>query len=267
MAEVRTLTLRDVPQAVALSTAAGWNQIAGDWERLLSLSPQSCFCIVEDDRVVSTATGVCFPSGLGWLGMVLTLPAYRGRGHAGRLLKTVLKWFDRERVPAVRLDATDMGLPLYERLGFRTDCRVERWTRAPRQTHAAVAMPPFDAGEWRAFDRDAFGADRSGLLARMDGVSLPGRGYSLMRPGRLATQFGPCVAVDDNAAQQLFQAIEQTRGGDALIWDLFADHTGAVRLAREAGFAPIRGLARMTRGSWSGGDSDRIYALAGFEYG
>ena len=37
---IRTLSILDVPQALELSLAAGWNQTMRDWQRVLLLEPE-----------------------------------------------------------------------------------------------------------------------------------------------------------------------------------------------------------------------------------
>jgi len=59
------------------------------------------------------------PMGRGWyLLNVYTLPAYRGRGIASRLLAAVNEAAAAAGVPSLELRATDEGRPLYERFGF-----------------------------------------------------------------------------------------------------------------------------------------------------
>ncbi len=59
------------------------------------------------------------PDGRGWyLLNVYTLPRFRGRGIASRLLGTVNEAAAAAGVPVLELRATDEGRPLYERFGF-----------------------------------------------------------------------------------------------------------------------------------------------------
>ena len=48
----------DLEGALRLSTQAGWNQIAADWERILALSPEGCVAGRMDGHLVATATVV-----------------------------------------------------------------------------------------------------------------------------------------------------------------------------------------------------------------
>ena len=53
-----------------------------------------------------------------WIVNMFTEPDLRGRGHARRLVETMLQWCRAVRLPAIYLHASDAGRPLYESLGF-----------------------------------------------------------------------------------------------------------------------------------------------------
>ena len=88
--QLRLMRITDVSDACELSAAAGWNQTSEDWKMLLAVAPEGCFGIEADGRLVSTTTLVAYEQRLAWIGMVLTLPSHRGRGHARRLLEYAL---------------------------------------------------------------------------------------------------------------------------------------------------------------------------------
>lgn len=83
--------------------------------------------VEEDDQVVSCAAISVLPylPGPGRLDMrlplihnVYTLPGYRRRGHARRLMQAVLDWARAEGIARVVLNASQEGRPLYENMGF-----------------------------------------------------------------------------------------------------------------------------------------------------
>ena len=71
-AQVRRMAVEDIPAALELSTEAGWNQTAEDWQMLTQLAPETCLAIDMDGELASTTTLLCYGSRLAWLGMVLT---------------------------------------------------------------------------------------------------------------------------------------------------------------------------------------------------
>ena len=104
----------------------------------------------------------------------------------------------------IKLDATELGVPLYESLGFREEGRIERWVR-PKGTPPGCTLRRRFAPDF-ALDRQAFGADRSGLLKVLAGIesaSVAGEGFAMGRSGSIAAYFGPCVARSASAARDL----------------------------------------------------------------
>lgn len=247
-----------------LSTAAGWNQAREDWQRVLELEAEGCFGVEVDGRIVATATAVCYEKALAWIGMVLTHPDARRKGHARRAMEAALEWLDGTGVAASRLDATDMGRPLYEALGYRVECEVQRW----RGENQEEALP----GKWGPvnpdLDREATGTDRSRVLRALGGEGWVGQdgGFVMHRPGRLARYLGPCLARSAEEARGLMRrAVRAVKG--PMFWDLPESNAAAVGLAREFGFSPVRQLKRMARGDAPEERLELIYGLSGFETG
>lgn len=265
----RKLNSRDLPAALELSTLAGWNQTAGDWQMLFELAPDGCFGIEIDGRVVSTATLLAYGKTLGWIGMVLTHPEYRHRGLAKALFERVLAQAERLGLQTLKLDATDQGQHLYETYGFKSEQPIERWCRVPSNTttptHERIPAPAF-----HELDRKVFGADRSQLLqklaARGDGVFDPDA-YAMTRAGRRAAYLGPCVAMNETLARRVVKLALSNSGATDWFWDLLPANGNAVLLARECGFSPQRHLIRMFRGPEFRSKDQFVYAIAGFEFG
>lgn len=260
----RTLKVRDIPALMTLKASAGWNQTEEDLRRCLRLEPDGCFGIEADGVLVASATAVCYGPDLAWIGMVLTLPQYRGRGLARRLMEHAIRYAgDR----TVRLDASEQGRPLYESLGFVAECPIDRWRR---EAAPAAASPEVLPLTWDPeLDRSVFGANRSALLqdlAGCEGASLHGA-YAFARPGANAAFFGPCIANDPDAAETLFRWFVGRHAHEPAVVDLFPEHAGA-RIASELGFVPFRRLTRMVLCPAPVTVPDpRIYAIAGFEWG
>lgn len=271
---MRLLTLADIPAGMRLKAAAAWNQTESDWRTVLTIAPESCFGIECDGSLRSTTTAICYGRELAWIGMVLTDPAYRGRGFARRLLEHALEHLRRERVHWIKLDATAMGRPVYERLGFRDEAVIERWVRKPGTVHKT----PDSTGSFvldAALDREAFGADRAPLLralAAIEATSVAGAGFAMGRAGSTAAYFGPCVARSQDTARNQFAWFLSKHSEEAIYWDILAANRDAVELAREFGFERARELMRM---ALSGVDDPPplqkndalVFGAAGFEYG
>ena len=265
---IRLMRDDDVEACLALSAAAGWNQVAEDWLRVRTLEPEGCFVLEADGRAVASATVVCFGRELAWIGMVLTLPEYRRRGLARRLMERSLEYCEQRRVACVKLDATDLGRPLYLDLGFVDEQPIERWAC---EWSGPVGAPEARSGtleEALALDRRAFGSDRRRVLESFRPfVSPGGDGLVALRPGANARQLGPCVAASAEAAERLIETALAQAGPGRVFWDLLPANESAARLAERLGFAPARRLVRMSRPAADVGDSGLVWATAGFEYG
>lgn len=84
--------------------------IAVEGDRIIS----SCMaCIFHTAPLPSCPTGVCAE-----LLNVYTVQGCRRRGHAEKLVRMLIKEAGRLGVGKILLDATQMGRPLYEKLGF-----------------------------------------------------------------------------------------------------------------------------------------------------
>jgi hypothetical protein len=272
--------------AMRLKEIAGWNQTEADWQRFLECSPLGCFVAEIDASVRGTVATISFEHRVAWIGMVLVDPEYRGRGLGTRLLQLAIDHLDELKIPAVKLDATPQGRPLYEKLGFVAEYEIGRWTRRkpslkPAKSPDAVTGIPVSSARLETIcrmDREIFGADRSGLLrslhdaapeftqAIVDSGQITG--YAFGRRGSFADHLGPWVASEADAALQLLDAFLANSSRDVQIADCLSDHLSARDLLRSCGFAYTRPLTRMFRGSnHYPGQPERVCAILGPEFG
>ena len=280
------MTTADIPAGLRLKEIAGWNQTAADWKRFLEASPEGCFVAEEDGRVCGTATTISFENRFAWVGMVLVDPQYRGRGIGTQLLKRAIGYLDGLKIPAIKLDATPQGRPLYEKLEFVCEYEIERWTlRRPPSEAAKVsgfgARAPLSRELLESIckaDQEIFGADRGFLLKSLhedapeftSGIGNDGliEGYAFGRRGSFADHLGPWMAKDATGACQLLEQFvaHSSRGVQAV--DYLKSNAIAGDLLRSFGFCFSRSLTRMYRGSNDHpGRSELLCAILGPEFG
>ena len=60
----------------------------------------------------------CINGKIGYISNIYTLPGYRNQGIASRLLKSSMEEAKARGCTKIVLNATDMGRPLYEKIGF-----------------------------------------------------------------------------------------------------------------------------------------------------
>lgn len=279
-AVIRTMTRADIAACMRLKEAAGWNQTEQDWANVLAIEPQGCWVAEVDGVIAGSTTAVCWGKELAWIGMVLVLPEFRRRGIARALMERAMEYCREREVGCVKLDATDMGRPLYEKFGFVEECLIERWRadtlRAPIEEELKP-FPPRSTEEILDLDREGFGADRGALLRMLMGqypedcVALED-GFGMSRPGSNARFLGPCIASDMGTARMLIAAITRRYPEEPWFWDLLPDNRAAAELASEFGFTARRKLFRMGVGPGCperklAANVNLQFATSGFEYG
>jgi GNAT superfamily N-acetyltransferase len=281
---IRQMEGRDIEVGMRLKETAGWNQIRADWEAFLSLEPAGCLVAEQAGRVVATATAIGYGRSVGWIGMILVDPDFRRRGIATRMMERAIAFLDALPCACLKLDATEAGAPVYERMGFQVEYGVERWRRPPGPIPEPESgateisrVRSIDVPRLGAWDEPVFGADRTRLLDWYRRNGGPGfrleedettRGLVFSRPGSFAFQVGPLVAEDESSARRLLLRALSASEDRPVIIDLPTPNSAAVELAGEFGFERSRVLLRMHRGpNRHPGRPDKVFALAGFEYG
>ncbi len=268
----------DIPTAMRLKDAEGWNQTEHDWLTVLQIEPQGCLVFERAGDVVGTVTTVTYGDRLAWIGMMLVDAAHRRQGIGTALMEAALGYLHDRDVREIKLDATEMGRPVYERLGFVEECAVERWVGTISEQAGAGTGEKWTSGWDQALDAQAFGLDRHRIIASLRAGSQADSfcrddAQVLVRPGARFWCLGPFVARTSTAASILLGDVLPHYRGRTLAWDLFPDHPAAPDLAGRWGFAPRRRLIRMARSMRPGsaetplGERAMQFGIAAFEFG
>jgi GNAT superfamily N-acetyltransferase len=278
---LRPMRLEDIPDGLRLCRASGWNQREEDWRALLSLNPGGFVAAVAAGRVVGTGGAVRYGTGLAWLCMILVDPDSRRQGLGTRITEELLRRL--EGVDVVGLDATPGGELVYLKLGLRAGRALARFdARAlpapPPATSTARAMKAADLAEVLAWDREAFGADRSTVLHWARGQAPDHAwcargaagldGYCFGRHGHNADHIGPVVARRPEIARDLVQACRAAHAGRRFFLDAPREPAEWPHALAELGFAEQRPFTRMYRGEGrEPGRPAELYAVVGPEFG
>lgn len=275
--EIRLLFESDIPAAMRLKEAAGWNQTEADWRRLIKLEPNGCFAAIENDQLVGTTTITTYENDLAWIGMVLVDPQHRRRGIATRLIETALAYLE-GKVAVVKLDATAEGSSVYEKFGFKSESLVERWRGAVKSRSTEREDTAINLEALLALDRRAFSADRSRLITSLidDSQISPVLvteesgsliGYALARAGTKAAYIGPVVTTDTAHARNLLDRSLGQLSGSSVYMDFNNECGVSPSVLADRGFVKERDLIRMSYGSRSVKTSPLVIAIAGPEIG
>lgn len=277
MLSFRCMTAEDIPFGVHLSQQAGWNQTAADWQRFLALEPAGCFVAESDGQPAGTTT-VCVFGPIAWIAMVLVEQSLRRRGIGTALLEHALSWLEARGVATVRLDATPLGQPIYQRLGFVAEYEVGRWEGIAPPTRIEPGIRPItpeDAPAIFALDARASGTPRHRLIKYLLGrnpsegytFGTPPTGYVTGRPGAKAWHIGPMVAEGVEIAMALAQAALARHPDQRVFIDIPLDHLAACAWAHSLGLRVQRRWTRMVRGPQVTEVHEFLWASSGPEAG
>ncbi|AGA26703.1 GNAT family N-acetyltransferase [Singulisphaera acidiphila] len=279
MIQLRRMIRDDIAHGMRFKEQAGWNQVEPDWQRLFALQPDGAFLAECDGMPVGTVT-TCRFGPVAWIAMMLVDEAFRGQGIGRRLMSRAIDDLDRHEVQSIRLDATPLGRPLYESLGFVPETTLIRFGGILRPADEVAALAPWNSTrpeeELMALDREVTGTDRGKLISRLiaeHGDSLRVveddrgvEGFLMTRPGSNARQIGPCLA-SDRAGRWLLADAGRRYAGEPVVIDIPTGHHQAIATVERLGLQPTRHLLRMGRGPRIAEDLSRLWASAGPEKG
>jgi GNAT superfamily N-acetyltransferase len=283
---IRRLGLDDLRRCVALSVDRGWSPERAKWALLLGCA--EAFGIDAPDRdasgrlagaVVLTRWGPDLAS----VGMMLVATRYARRGLGRALMEHLLT---EAGEATVTLFATDMGRPLYEKLGFLPVRRSVSFVGTLRPGRCDPGARPGRVGPGvlaecirpaaeadlpsiLAVDKAAFGADRGRILTLLPGfaehlaVLETEQGISGYAAawGTLPSSaiIGPVVAPDAEAAKRLVADLAAKVSGPIRL-DLDPDRPELPAWAHARGLEPVSRNAVMARGDLADrGTPDRLF--------
>jgi ribosomal protein S18 acetylase RimI-like enzyme len=279
---IRLMTASDIERGMDLKQAAGWNQTPSDWLRFLTLGSDCCFVATVDNFVVGTVASCLFDS-VAWIGMLLVDEEYRRVGVATRLMQHVLSELDRHDARSIRLDATPMGVGLYDKLGFKRQFRVTRYGGIPRITPAlpshygTTPYVPEHLDAVLRLDQQVTRVDRSKLIrslltkddtfARVVLGDAGLNGFLIARPGSNAIQIGPVVASQLPAGTALLLDAVRCYRNETCYIDIPEFHSHAIELMNALQLSPLREFLRMCRGVPTRERTEELWAGSGPEKG
>jgi GNAT superfamily N-acetyltransferase len=211
-----------------------------------------------DGELVGVAAGAHFGAS-GWVGGVAVAPERRRAGLGGALTEAVVTRLRERQAVTVQLLATELGRPVYERLGFVAEAEYLTLAGPPaprpparggRPAAGVRGGRPTDRAAVLALDRLATGEDRSRLLDALwpAGGLVAGdgdpRGFHLASPWRNG---GATVAGDPEAGLALLEAVRRGDGGEVSVSLPAGNRAGLLALAA-AGFRERSGTTRMCLG-------------------
>ena len=276
--QIRLMKNKDRAFGLKLSRQARWNQTEADWLRLLHLESEGCFVAELDGAAVGTTT-TCVLGRVAWIAMVLVDENHRRRGIGTHLLRHALEYLDNRQSPTIRLDATPLGRPVYEKLGFAPEYELARYQGTARPCQGPLTMAEVSAETYPdiiEFDQVSTGTNRERMLKRLfnefpqdlRAMRREGKieGYLTLRPGAEALHIGPCLA-SPNAGPALLRDALCRCAGQCIFVDIPPQNAEAVKIAESSGLTIQRRFTRMCRGERVDDNVAALWASSGPEKG
>lgn len=261
--QIRKLVATDLPFAQTVRELAGWNQTDKDWLRFIEHEPDGCFLAEWNGQPAGTVTTTAYGTDLAWIGMMLVHPDFRRRGIATELMTKAIDYLKAKEIRCIKLDATPDGEPVYARLGFQAEWRLNRWEKECALT-AKVESGGSAIENLASMDVEAFGTKRLTWLQKLERdsrwVRVREDGFGMVREGMRANYVGPIMAHDPAVGCSIARELIDGLNGRTF-WDIPCDNEPCVALANELGFEPVRDLLRMWLGENVAGDPRKQFAL------
>lgn len=256
--DIRPLVAADVDRVVAAIYRGGWGNLRPQFTFYVQNRVCHPFLVDVDGEFVATATAVA-KGASGWLAHVFVTPEHRRRGFGTVATRAAIEQLEALGCRSILLAATDLGRPVYEKLGFEAEseyvvCQGPGLDAVPTDAR----LRPVSEGDLvtvAALDRDASGEDRPAILRHFSAS-----GWVLAEPDAGVRGFylpstwgnGAIVAPNPEVGKILVDLRRAMRGRDQADVPLTAmlpdrNQYGRTYL-RQAGFTEQRRTVRMRRG-------------------
>jgi GNAT superfamily N-acetyltransferase len=261
----------DVEPAIAAVRDGGWGDRRSSLEFYVGHAETHTFVAEADGAIVGT--GVATQNGqIGWVGLIFTSPAARGRGLGAAITRVVVQHLEQIGCRSMLLAATKLGRPIYDRLGFVKDGEYVVFSGSPHgdlpTDRRLRPLTPEDIDGVCALDRQVSGEDRSHVIcAARDGWVLADDaqivGYALRTPWGV----GPAIAADQADGRLLVKVLRSQSRNDPMIVTIPVENQAAAEYLRSVGFVEQRRLPRMRLGDPVTWQPEAVWAIFGFAMG
>ncbi len=276
---IRNLSAVDIPAAdrIVMASFGQSESRLDEMRRYLEIQPDGYF-VAEQAGILLGMVGAIDYGAFAYIGLMVVWPEFQGRGIGRLLMERLLVWLDQRGTPSL-LDATEMGYPLYKKMGFvETDLSSVYIQDQPVERQPVNApiysLHPDDLDELVAFDTPLFGADRRNVLKVMlrdySGGTLATRdeagrisSYIIIRDGRLS----PWMAHDPASAEQVLQAALASNLSGKPVALIPGANKAGIQILERYGFSFKRSCRHMQRGLTTERRRTQTYGLVSYAIG
>jgi GNAT superfamily N-acetyltransferase len=162
-----TVTINDLEDIRSIQPE-GWMDIIPDFKFYVASDYCYPIKIKIDNRIAGTGVAIIFESSA-WLAHIIVDVKHRNKGVGYQIVRELLKYLRSLSIETVSLIATELGLPVYKKAGFRVVCEYATLMRenSPldkfRSDKLILFKEEYRAGLY-ALDREISGENREKLL-------------------------------------------------------------------------------------------------------
>lgn len=142
---LRVMTPDEAPSVITLMRKIGWMHPLEQVRQNIVWGGQGSFCLAFGDKIVATAIALKYSQRLAWIGVVTSDPEYQRRGFARRLMDHTMEYLS--GVESVMLDASTLGFPIYDKMGFRSLYKVSPYVGTPQHFAPTDSTRPMTADD------------------------------------------------------------------------------------------------------------------------
>ncbi|MBA2377667.1 MAG: GNAT family N-acetyltransferase [Actinomycetota bacterium] len=252
-AELRPMAARDVGRTTRAAAEVGW----GGQRRQISFFQNHPDCVGSVAESGGGIVGASFGAAngrVGWLGLIFVSPAFRGLGLGSALARAAMDSLESLGCRSLVLVATEMGRPLYEKLGFGVETNYRGFAgpgAASDDIEGFRRVSSENFEEVLRLDRRVTGGDRARLLGAMP------RGWMLAgEEGEVRAHYfaapwggGPAIASDFEAGKKIVDLRRSIAGPEGSVRAWLTDENVRGRgYMGEIGFEEFRVSPRMVYG-------------------
>jgi predicted N-acetyltransferase YhbS len=280
-----TITIRNLEEADLLTADAilkaafhGSSRLQ-DLQLYRQIQPDGWFIASQEGHAVGMVGAINYGT-LAHVGLMAVHPGVQRQGVGGALMQFLLARLEQQQVPLVVLDASEIGRPLYNRLGFVAYdetfvFQLKNRITAPTQTSHIQTITIQDLDELVGWDTEVFGANRCKVFQTLLDV-FPGRAF-LQRDadGQLVgylfaqkNRIGPWVMLQACNAEALLQTALTLPYEEMPSVIVPAENQEAIALLQCSGFEQVRTNRHMGKGMTEpSAQRQKIYAQTSLAVG
>ncbi|WP_277185056.1 GNAT family N-acetyltransferase [Caballeronia sp. BR00000012568055] len=274
---VRRMRPGEPQLAIDWAAAEGWNPGLDDASTFHAADPEGFFIATFDDEPIGCMSAVAYGESLGFIGLYIVRPEWRGKGYGMQLWRAGMAYLGTRNIA---LDGVLAQQANYRKSGFVLAHRNVRYEGFVTGEHDGDLVDarrvPFDrllqfdthhfAAPRETFLRAWLDAPHANALAAVDGDTL--RGYGVIRRCREGRKIGPLFAQDRRVARALFRALVATSDeGGKVVLDVPECNPAAVALAVEHEMTSVFETARMFTHAAPVMPLANIFGVTSFELG